>query len=91
MSVSPRAADWIRKACAYLIAGVGTVFLLRVMFRLANGKQRLLDPELFLVVALAVLMTVWVLAAKPVRRRARESRRPDEEGETQPAPDASDG
>ena len=70
MSVSPRTADTIRKLTAYTIAGVGTWLLLRVLFRLANAEGSLADPELWIVLVLAALMTAWVRAAKPVRKPA---------------------
>lgn len=81
--VNPRLADWIRKIVAYSVAGVGTWLLLRVLFRLANGKAYLADPELWIVLVLGAGMTAWVMAAKPVRRRARD---PDE---TEPTPPPS--
>ena len=69
-AVDPRTADLIRKIAAYLIAGFGTWFLLRVLYRLANGKASWTDPDLWIFLVLAGLMTAWVVAAKPIRRRA---------------------
>ena len=68
MSVSPRAADAVRKVCAYALATGITLLLFRVLGRTAEGRQRLDDVELL---ALAVGMTLallWVRAAKRVRR-----------------------
>ncbi len=75
--VSPRMADTIRKLVAYSVAGFGTVLLMRVLFRWANGRGALFDPELFIVVALAALMIWWVRAAKPVRRHGTITGRDD--------------
>ena len=68
-TVSPRTADTIRKITAYLIAGFGTWYLLRVLYRLANGKASWTDPDLWVFLVLAALMITWVIAAKPMRRR----------------------
>ena len=67
--VNPRLADTIRKVVAYGVAGVGTVLLMRVLFRWANGKGSLIDGELLIVLVLGALMTVWVRAARAVRSR----------------------
>jgi hypothetical protein len=63
----PVAADRIRKVVAVLIAVVGTWLLLRVLYRLANGSQRWLDPELAIVLVLGAAATLWVRAARHVR------------------------
>lgn len=71
-SVSPRAADRIRKAVAFVLAGLGTWLLMRVLFRLAKGEQTLGDWELWLFVLIGLVAVLWIRAARPVRRRASE-------------------
>jgi hypothetical protein len=68
--LSPRTADTIRKVVAYLAAGIGTIWLLRVLFRAAHGKLAWDDAELWAFLALLAVMVAWVRAARPVARRA---------------------
>lgn len=68
MSVSPRAADAIRKVTAYALAVGITLLLFRVLGRAAEGRQRLADVELFGLVVGTALALLWVRAAKRVRR-----------------------
>ena len=85
-----RAADRIRKGVAYVAAGVGTVWLLRVLFRVAHGRFALGDGELWAFLLLLAVMVLWVRAARPVRRTgeaAAESAR----GADGPPPPASPG
>jgi hypothetical protein len=76
--VTPRTADAIRKVLAYALATVLTVLLFRVLSRLANGRQALLDPELLATLVLAALGTWWVSAARRVRRERPAGEAPDE-------------
>ncbi|MGE0191899.1 MAG: hypothetical protein AB7T63_07620 [Planctomycetota bacterium] len=66
--LSPRAADRVRKTIAYVAAGVGTLWLLRVLYRLAHGRLAWNDVELWSFLGLLTVMVLWVRAAKPVRR-----------------------
>ena len=68
MSVSPRAADAIRKVTAYALAVGITLLLFRVLGRAAEGRQRLADVELFGLVVGTALALRWGRAAKRVRR-----------------------
>lgn len=70
MSVSPRAADAIRKVLGYALATFLTVLLFRVLGRVANGRQGIADPELIGMLILAAVSVVWVRAARRVRREA---------------------
>ncbi len=63
-------ADKIRKLATLILSAVATYFLLRVLYRTAEGTQRLLDPELFAFLAIAVVAVLWVLGTKRVARRA---------------------
>ena len=65
-----RVADRIRKLLTILVSAGGTVLLLRVLFRLSQGRQRLLDPELGLFVVLTVIAIIWVRATRRMPRRA---------------------
>lgn len=65
-SLSPRLADYVRKACAGGLAIAVTVLLFRIMFRAANGKARLSDWELWTALLLAGLGIAWVKAARRV-------------------------
>jgi hypothetical protein len=69
MSVTPRAADAIRKVVGYSLAAVITLLLFRVLGRTAQGTQSLADVELAALVVLMTLALLWVRAAKRVRRR----------------------
>jgi hypothetical protein len=66
--ISPRAADRIRKVAGYALATVLTVLLFRVLARLAHGRLRAVDAELWALLGLAALAVAWVRAAKRVRR-----------------------
>jgi len=68
--LSPLAADRVRKGVAYVAAGVGTLWLLRVLYRLAHGRLAWNDVELWSFLGLFTVMALWVRAAKPVRRAA---------------------
>ena len=65
-----RVADRIRKLLTVLVSAGGTVLLLRVLFRLSQGRQELLDPELGLFVLLTVIAIFWVRATRRMPRRA---------------------
>jgi hypothetical protein len=67
-----RFADKARKAVTIMVSAAGTWLLLRVLFRLAQGRQELLDPELCGFVVLAAAAVVWIRAAKRVSRRKSE-------------------
>ncbi len=67
-------ADRIRKVCTVLLAAAGTWFLFRVLFRLAHGKQRLLDFDLAMVVLFTALTFVWIRATRRVPRRRLDSK-----------------
>jgi membrane protein DedA with SNARE-associated domain len=67
VSVSPRAADAIRKVVGYALAAGITLLLFRVLGRVAEGRQRLADGELIALVVLVALALLWVRAAKRVR------------------------
>ena len=71
-SVSPRAADTVRKVVAYVAAGIGTVWLLRVLFRVAHGRFAFGDPELWAFLVLFAVMVAWVRAARPTTKRTQE-------------------
>ena len=73
--MTPRAADAIRKACAYGLALALTVLLFRVLARVADGRQRLLDVELASMLLLALVGVLWVRAARRVRRTPPTSER----------------
>jgi hypothetical protein len=74
-----RVADRIRKLLTVLVSAGGTVLLLRVLFRLSQGRQRLLDPELGLFLLLTVIAILWIRATRRMPRRAV---RPDSNGAT---------
>jgi hypothetical protein len=78
VSISPRAADAIRKVVGYSLAAAITLLLFRVLGRAAQGTQSLADVELAALVALATLAILWVRAAKRVRRR--DGPPPDDDG-----------
>ncbi len=67
LSLSPRLADTVRKACAGGLAIAVTVLLFRVMFRAANGRASLADAELWVALGLAAAGVAWVKAARRVR------------------------
>ncbi len=79
-------ADRIRKLLTILVSAGGTVLLLRVLFRLSQGRQRLLDPELGLFLLLTVIAYLWIRATRRMPRRAVRPDSGDLSGET--APDA---
>jgi hypothetical protein len=62
--VTPRAADRIRKGAAVLLATALTLLLLRVLARVARGRETWSDPELWGLVALAALAVAWVRKAR---------------------------
>jgi hypothetical protein len=64
--VSPRAADVVRKSLGAALAVGLTLLLFRVLSRLAEGRQRLLDPELGAALALGTLGFLWVRWARRV-------------------------
>lgn len=70
--MSPRTAEAVRKVCAYSLATAISLLTFRVFGRLANGREPVLDPELWTLLGLCVLAFWWVLAAKRVRRAERE-------------------
>ncbi|MDJ0976441.1 MAG: hypothetical protein QNJ98_18425 [Planctomycetota bacterium] len=76
-------ADKIRKAATFVISAAGTYFLLRVLYRTAEGTQQLVDVELFAFLALTVLAIWWVRSTRRVRRtpREREQNTADESGD----------
>ena len=65
--LGPVGADRVRKVAAIAISAGGTWLLLRVLYRLANGTQQWLDPELLGVLLLGAVATLWVRAARHVR------------------------
>jgi hypothetical protein len=85
--VSPAVADVIRKGAALLLAGTGTVLLLRVLFRLAHGVQGIADPELWGLVVVGAVATLWVRKARPIRR-APESSNGSADADHRPMSDA---
>ncbi len=62
-------ADRLRKGITFVVSGIGTWLLLRVLFRLAQGEQTLADPELWGFVLLAVIAALWVRATRRMPRR----------------------
>ena len=64
--MSARTADLVRKALGLTMAVALTVLIFRVLGRLADGRQRLFDVELFVAIALAVLGFLWVRWARRV-------------------------
>ena len=70
--LGPVGADRVRKVAAISISAGGTWLLLRVLYRLANGTQRWLDPELAGVLLLGAVATLWVRAARHVRPKPPE-------------------
>jgi hypothetical protein len=66
--VNPRAADAVRKACAYGLAIALTVLTFRVLARAADGRGSLADAELWTALALLTLGVLWVRAARRVGR-----------------------
>jgi hypothetical protein len=83
--VSPAAADAVRKVCAFALSAGGTVLLLRVLFRLSQGAQRLGDPELWALLVIASVATLWVRKARPVRATNGTTDRDDRPGDGSPA------
>jgi len=70
VTISPIAADRIRKVSGYALAISITLLLFRVLGRTADGLQSLADVELWGLLALVALAVVWVRAARRVRRGA---------------------
>jgi hypothetical protein len=70
--VSPRAAEVVRKVCAYGLATAISILTFRVFGRAAGGLEPITDPELWALLALCGLAVLWVVAAKRVRRAERE-------------------
>ena len=68
-SLSPVAADRIRKVVAGALAVGITVLLLRVLARTAHGRQEWLDPELGVLLVLVTLAFLWIRFARRVRRQ----------------------
>lgn len=66
-TIDPVWADRIRKIVAGTIAVAGTLLLFRVLDRAAAGTQRLADPELWVLLVLAVAVGLWIRAARRVR------------------------
>jgi hypothetical protein len=75
--MSPRAADLVRKSLGGALAVALTFLLFRVLSRLAVGRQRLLDVELFAALVLGALGFLWVRWARKVSA-ARPWREADE-------------
>lgn len=73
--MSPRAAEAVRKVCAYALATAISLLTFRVFGRLAGGLEPLADPELWALLLLCGLAVLWVVAAKRVRRAERERER----------------
>jgi hypothetical protein len=82
VTISPIAADRVRKVSGYALAISITLLLFRVLGRAADGLQSLADVELWGLLALVALAVVWVRAARRVRRVAPPGGR---EGEGPPA------
>lgn len=61
-------ADKVRKLATLLLSAGGTYFLLRVLYRTAEGTQQLLDPELIAFFALALIAVLWIRGTRRVRR-----------------------
>lgn len=61
-------ADKIRKFATFVLAAVATVMLLQVLFRLAKGRFRLEDPQLWIFLVLAVIGVVWIRATRRMPR-----------------------
>ena len=70
--MSPRAAEAVRKVCAYTLATAISLLTFRVFGRLANGLEPIGDPELWVLLLLCGLAVFWVRAAKRMRRAERE-------------------
>jgi len=83
--MSPAAADAVRKVCGYALATVLTLLLFRIFGRLSNGRQALLDVELWTFLVLATLAVVWVRAARRVRR-VQGASAPSDGRESEPPP-----
>lgn len=64
-------ADKIRKLATLLLSAAGTWLLLRVLYRTAEGTQRLLDPELLAFLSIAIVAVWWVRSTRRVRRAPR--------------------
>jgi len=63
-------ADRIRKALTFLVSAVGTTLLLRVLYRLAHGRQTWADLELWGFVVLTILAILWIRATRRMPRSA---------------------
>ena len=61
-------ADRIRKVLTFVVSAAGTTLLLRVLYRLAHGRQTLADIELWGFVVLTVLAIVWIRATQRMPR-----------------------
>ena len=70
--MSPRAAEAVRKVCAYALATAISILTFRVFGRLAGGLEPVGDPELWALLGLCATAVFWVVAAKRVRRAERE-------------------
>lgn len=81
-----RVADRIRKLLTVLVSAGGTILLLRVLFRLSQGRQRLLDPELGLFVLLTIIAILWIRATRRMPRRAVRPNSDEEPGAAAPDP-----
>ena len=67
-------ADRLRKFFTILLAAVGTWFLFRVLFRLAQGTQQLVDLDLGIILFLTILTVVWIRATRRGPRRRSEAK-----------------
>lgn len=84
MTITPIAADRIRKVSGYALAISITLLLFRVLGRTADGLQSLADVELWALLALVALAVVWVRAARRVRRVTPGAREGEEPPQTLP-------
>ena len=77
-------ADKIRRVASFLLAGGATLALLQVLFRMAKGRFRWDDPNLWIFGVLATVGILWVRATRQMPRASRQAPSPSEEA---PAPD----
>jgi hypothetical protein len=84
VTISPIAADRIRKVSGYALAISITLLLFRVLGRTADGLQTLADVELWGLLVLVALAVVWVRAARRVRRVTPGGREGEEPPPTLP-------
>ncbi len=76
-------ADRLRKLFTMALAAAGTWFLFRVLYRMAEGTQRLMDIELFGFIAVVVIAYVWIRATRRMPRssvRSGDDARPTQGG-----------